>query len=155
MKKLMDCFEEYAIAVLICAMVLLEAANAMLHVLGSDALGLPQELAIYCYVWIAFLSASFCAKKGCDIAVTMISDRYGKAAQRPLHIVCNVINLALSICLLIGAVGFVANTAAAGTLAQLSQIPMVVVYVSAVVGYALCTLRNVQALVRSIQKVNV
>ena len=63
MKKWMDCFEEYVIAVFICAMVLFETANAVLHVTGSEAVGLPQEFAVYFYVWIAFLSMSFCAKK--------------------------------------------------------------------------------------------
>lgn len=146
MKRYIDCFEEYVIAVFICGMVLFETANAVLHVIGSETVGLPQEFAVYCYVWIAFLSISFCAKKGCDIAVTMFTDHYSKSAQNILKLVCNLINIAVSVCLLVGAVGFLANTVAEGTLSKIAQIPMVYVNVAAVVGFFLCTLRNLQGL---------
>lgn len=151
MKKWMDCFEEYVIAVFICAMVLFETANAVLHVTGSEAVGLPQEFAVYFYVWIAFLSMSFCAKKGCDIAVTMISDHYSKSVKNILKMVCNLINIAVSVCLLVGAVGFLADTAAEGTLSKLAQIPMIYVNAAAVVGFGLCVVRNIQALNRIVK----
>lgn len=151
MKKCIDNFEEYAIAVLICGMVILEAINALLHVAGAASVGLPQELAIYCYVWIAFLSGAFCAKRGCDVAVTMLSAKYGPGVQRVLRIISGVINIFLSACLLFGAVGFVSATAAAGSAGKLSQVPLVIVYAASVVGYALCLCRNVQSLMGAVK----
>lgn len=150
MKKIVDSFEEYLIAFLICGMILFEAANALCNVLGLSFAGLPEELAIYCYIWIAFLSASFCAKKGCDVAVTMLSDKYGAGLRKGLRLVNSMINLFLSGCMLVGAVGFVSQTAAAGDVGKLSGIPLVVVYGASVVGYLLCTLRNAGNVVLSI-----
>ena len=151
MKKYIDNLEEYIIAVLICGMVVLEAANALLHVAGAASVGLPQELAIYCYVWIAFLSGAFCAKKGCDVAVTMLSAKYGAGARRVLCIVNGAINVFLSLLLLVGAVVFVSRSAAAGEAGKLSQIPLVIVYAASVVGYALCLCRNVQSLLGAVK----
>ena len=114
MKKVLDQLEEHLIAVLICAMVVFETVNAVFHAAGAAQTGLPEELAIYCYIWIAFLSAAFCAKKGCDVAVNMLSDRYSANVRHLVKIVCAVINLAMSVCLLMGAFQFVTATAAAG-----------------------------------------
>lgn len=150
MKKIVDGFEEYLIAFLICGMILFETLNALCSVLGLSVVGLPEELAIYCYIWIAFLSASFCAKKGCDVAVTMLSDKYGAGARKVLRVVNSVINLFLSGCLLVGSVGFVGQSAAAGSAGQISGIPLVIVYAASVVGYLLCTLRNLGNVVSSI-----
>ena len=55
MKKVLDQLEEHLIAVLICAMVVFETVNAVFHAAGAAQTGLPEELAIYCYIWIAFL----------------------------------------------------------------------------------------------------
>ena len=151
MKKFIDNLEEYVIAVLICGMVILEAINALLHLVGAASVGLPQELAIYCYVWIAFLSGAFCAKKGCDVAVTMLSAKYGAGARRVLCIVNGAINVFLSLLLLVGAFGFVGATAAAGDAGKLSQVPLVIVYAASVVGYALCLARNVQMLTGAVK----
>lgn len=142
MKKIIDSMEEYLIAVLICGMVIFEAINALCHVLGLASVGLPEELAIYCYIWIAFLSAAFCAKKSCDVAVNMISDKYNDGIKKVLRIINAIINLVLSICLFIGAVGFVGQTAAAGSVGTMSGVPLVAVYIASVVGYLLCTVRN-------------
>ncbi len=151
MKKYIDNFEEYAIAVLICGMVVLEAVNALLHVVGAASVGLPQELAIYCYVWIAFLSGAFCAKKGCDVAVTMLSAKYGESVQRVLKLIAGVVNIFLSACLLMGAFAFVGRTAAAGDAGKLSQVPLVIVYAASVAGYALCLVRNIQSLTGAVK----
>lgn len=147
----MDNFEEYVCAVLICGMVVFEAINALLGVFDAASHGLPQEIAIYFYVWLAFMSVAFCAKKGCDVAVTMLSDKYKPGTQRVLHIVCACINLFLSVCLLIGAFGFVSKTAAAGSVGKLSNIPLVCVYISSILGYALCLFRNVQVLLKALK----
>lgn len=151
MKKFIENLEEYVIAVLICGMVIFEAINALLHVAGAASVGLPQELAIYCYVWIAFLSGAFCAKKGCDVAVTMLSAKYGEGIQHGLKIAAGIINVALSACLLIGAFGFVSATAAAGEAGKLTNIPLVAVYAASVVGYALGLVRNVQVLMGALK----
>ncbi len=149
MKKTLDQLEEHLIAILICGMVIFETINAILHAMGSAQTGLPEEIAIYCYIWIAFLSASFCAKKGCDVAVTMLSDRYSQGIQRIVRMVCVVINLVVSICLLIGSILFVSQTAAAGSAGKLSGIPLVIVYTASIVGYLLCTFRNIQKVVET------
>lgn len=150
MKKVLDQLEERLIAVLICAMVVFETVNAVFHAAGAAQTGLPEELAIYCYIWIAFLSAAFCAKKGCDVAVNMLSDRYSANVRHLVKIVCAVINLAMSVCLLVGAFQFVTATAATGNVGKLSGIPMVIVYAASVIGYLLCVFRNAQSLISTI-----
>ena len=152
MKKVLDQLEEHLIAVLICAMVVFETVNAVFHAAGAAQTGLPEELAIYCYIWIAFLSAAFCAKKGCDVAVNMLSDRYSANVRHLVKIVCAVINLAMSVCLLMGAFQFVTATAAAGNVGKLSGIPMVIVYAASVIGYLLCVFRNAQRLISTIRQ---
>ena len=152
MKKVLDQLEEHLIAVLICAMVVFETVNAVFHAAGAAQTGLPEELAIYCYIWIAFLSAAFCAKKGCDVAVNMLSDRYSANVRHLVKIVCAVINLAMSVCLLVGAFQFVTATAATGNVGKLSGIPMVIVYTASVIGYLLCVFRNAQSLISTIRQ---
>ena len=152
MKKIIDQLEEYLIASLICGMVLFETINAIMHAMGAAQTGLPEEIAIYCYIWIAFLSASFCAKKGCDVAVTMLSDKYSEGLQKAVRVICSLINLAVSICLLIGSFLFVSQTAEAGSVGKLSGIPLVLVYSASVVGYLLCTFRNTQKVIGTFKK---
>jgi TRAP-type C4-dicarboxylate transport system permease small subunit len=152
MKKFVDHFEEYVIAVLICGMIVFEAINAFMGAFGAAAHGIPEEFALYCYVWLVFLSAAFCAKKGCDVTVSMLVEKYGVGLQRTLKIINNVINIVLNACLLVGAFGLVARTAEAGTVGKLSGFPMVIVYVSSILGFALCVVRNIQKLAVTIKE---
>lgn len=147
MKKWIDNFEEYVIAILICGMIVFESINAFMGAFGAAAHGLPQEFALYCYVWLVFLATSFCAKRGCDVAVTMLSDKYGSKVRNTLVYINGALNIFLNVCLFIGAIGLVARTAAEGTVGKLSGFPMVIVYASSVLGFGLCIIRNIQKLV--------
>jgi TRAP-type C4-dicarboxylate transport system permease small subunit len=149
MSKKLDQFEEYAIAVCIVLVAILQTFNAICKILNLGIAGIPEEIGKFLYVYICFFSMAFCAKKGCNVAVQMISDKYGANAQKPLAVIRYIADIIIAIILFYGAIGYETSVIAEGTVGKVSGIPMSIVGLAAIVGCALCLIRNLQGLMNT------
>jgi len=46
--------------------------------------GIPEELAVFSYIWICFLYTSYSTKKGCHVIVAVLSVKYSQKVQKAL-----------------------------------------------------------------------
>ena len=151
-KKIDNHFEEYTLAVLIILMTIGEVVNAIFSISNSSLAGLPEEISIFFYVWICFLSVSYCAKHGCDVVVNMLSSKYNKTIQKLLILFQYIVGMIISMAFLYGSIIFVKETYLSGLAGEISKIPLYIVYMAPVIGYFCCVIRNIQAIIKWFNK---
>lgn len=148
-KKVLSSFfasiEEHVIAVGIIIMILMEAFNALTRHLIPVVGEIPEEIAVFAYIWVCFLCASFCVKKGSNIVVDMIAAKYPSNIKRVLKALQYILDILVYGAFLYGAFIFVADTMAGGA-RGLTGIPLWIIYLAPVVGFGLCIIRNIQLL---------
>lgn len=143
--------EENVIAVGIIIMILMEAVNAITRNFIPVVGKIPEEIAIFAYIWVCFLCASFCIKKGSNIVVDVIKGKYPPKMQRFLKLAQYIVDIIVYAAFLYGAFLFVAETMAGGK-RGLTGIPLWIIYLAPVAGFALCIIRNVQLLMQMIKE---
>ena len=142
-KKFLDTIEENFIAAGIIVMVIMETINAICRNLIPTAGGIPEEIAIFVYIWVCFFCAAFCAKTGCNVVVDLMSGKFSKNIQRYLKLFEYVIDGILSVLFLIGAVTFVNSTWVGGSVG-VTGIPHWIIYTAPIIGFSLNIFRNIQ-----------
>lgn len=152
MKRFVNYFEEYMIAAFIIAMAVLQTMNAVFRVFGIGIDGFLEELGKYAYVYVCFLSMAFCAKKGSNVAVRMISDKYKGGIQKILVPVRYVIDIVIAAIFLWGSIQYETAAATAGEIGKMTGIPLVVIYAAPIIGYLLCLIRNIQGVTAELKQ---
>lgn len=142
-KGFFDVIEENVIAVGIIIMVLMETLNTICNFCFPALGGLPEELANYAYVWVAFLCASFCTKRGANIIVDALSNLYPAPVRRFLSYFQYVLDGIMSVMMVYGAVLFTAHTFAEGSVGK-TGFPLWLVYLAPAAGFGLNIVRDIQ-----------
>lgn len=145
MKKL----EENIIAVGIIIMFLMETFNVVCRFLIPSLAGVPEEISIFAYIWVCFLCASFCTKKGANIIVDALTMHYPEKLKHILFALQYVLDGILSVLFIYGSVLFVIHTKAEGA-AGVTGIPLWVIYLAPLFGFGLNLLRDVQMFLETI-----
>lgn len=140
-----DGLEENVIAVGIIVMVLMETMNIICKFLLPAFGGLPEELANYAYVWVAFLCASFCTKRGANIIVDALSNLYPAPVRSFLNRLQYILDAVMSVMMVYGAILYVMHTCAAGSTGR-TGFPLWIVYFAPVAGFGLNIVRDMQKL---------
>ena len=149
-KKLLKGLEEYVIAVGIIIMFLMEALNVICRFLIPSWTGIPEELSIFAYIWVCFFCASYCTKRGANIIVDALTSRYSEKVKHILFAVQYVLDGILSILFIYGAILFVSNTKAAGSVGK-TGIPLWIIYLAPLVGFGLNLFRDVQMFLKAVK----
>lgn len=146
-----DKLEENVIAVGIIIMVIMETLNVICSKFLPSFAGIPEELAIFSYIWVCFLCTSFCTKKGCNIVVDVLSARYNKKIQQYLKLLQYIVDAVLGVLFVYGSILFVTHTKAAGKIG-LTGIPLWIIYIAPIAGFGLSILRNIQMILKISKK---
>lgn len=152
MKKIFSNFEENIIAVGIIIMVVMETINVLCNKLMPQFSGIPQEIAIFVYIWVCFFCASYCTKKGANIIVDFITQKYNKKIQNLLHIVEYISDTILTLLFLYGSIIFIIATKENGAKAKYIGIPLWIIYLAPAFGFGFNLFRDLQLIVRFFNK---
>ena len=135
--------EENIIAVGIIIMVIMEAVNAICKLILKVGIGYPEELACYVYVWVAFLCASFCTKRGANIIVDALAKLYPAPIRKFLDYLQYILDIIMSVLIVYGGFLYVQTTIADGKVGM-TGFPCWIVYLAPIVGFGLNIIRDVQ-----------
>ncbi len=112
----------------------------------NNSLSWAEEITRYFFVWSSFLSLSFCLKRGSSIKIDMILNTLPAPLQKLNLVVINVVMLACFGYLLRGAVNVTIGMFRSGQSTPALELPMYIVYGSAMVGFFLAVIRTFQNL---------
>ncbi|MDO4340281.1 MAG: TRAP transporter small permease subunit [Eubacteriales bacterium] len=142
-KRILEEIEENIIAVGIIIMVIMETMNAICDLFFKAGSGYPEELACYAYVWVAFLCASFCTKRGANIIVDALAKLYPAPVQKVLDYLQYILDVIMSVLIVYGGCLYVKTTIAEGTVGM-TGFPCWIVYLAPIAGFGLNIVRDVQ-----------
>jgi TRAP-type C4-dicarboxylate transport system permease small subunit len=155
LKWLNDYFEEIIMVILLVTINFVMLAQIIARYLLNDSMSWPEEFSRYCYVWTVFLSVSYTLAKGNMLRVTVVMDLFPAKVQNTIRILCDLVMLAI-FCVFfqhsVTVVGHIKNVT--HEISSAMRIPMWLVYMSVLVGFALSIARMIQVLIRDVRHFN-
>jgi TRAP-type C4-dicarboxylate transport system permease small subunit len=148
-------FEETILVILLAAINFVMLAQIIARYILNDSMSWPEEFSRYCYVWTVFLSISYTIAKGNMLRVNVVMDLFPAKVQSTIRVLCDFVMLALFWVFLshaVSVVGHIKNVT--HEISSAMRIPMWLIYMSVVVGFALSLLRMAQVLARDIRHFN-
>lgn len=146
LKWLNDKFEESLLLFFLVVMTVSMSAQIVARYVFSNPLTWSEELARFCFVWSGFLSISYCFQKQISIKITQLIEALPKRAQAAMRVIEKLIMLTFYFYMIPFSWDYLARAIASGQLSPALQIPMSVIQVAPLVGFALSVIRLVQSL---------
>jgi TRAP-type C4-dicarboxylate transport system permease small subunit len=147
--KLSEEIENYIATFLLAVMVVASALGVIYRYVVQDSLSWSEELSRFSFVWFCYLAASYAVIKRSNIIIDLLNLTFGRFAPRlpgVLRLIGFIFWLGFACFMCIIGYEFVLKTNVTGEISAGLGIPIVWVYCSVPVGFALITLRLVQLL---------
>ena len=136
--------EEYLIAILLILLTLTMLLQIVMRYLFQHSLSWPEELCRYCFVYITFLTLGYCVKRGSMLRLDVIREILPGKVWLALQAVVNVCVLLFFICMLCFSFDLLASMQKTNRASAALGIPYTYIYLSAVLGFALASIRSIQ-----------
>jgi len=136
-------FEEICISVLFVIALLVVTARGVIKYIAPETTGIVDEISQYLYCYMAFLSLGYCVKYGKDLSIKLFpklmdGNAYFNIFYTALYAVCYGVMLVVSV---------KAFLTMGGQATPAAHIPQQIIYLSAVIGFALGLARLIQNIV--------
>ena len=122
----------------------------------NNSLSWPEEFCRYCYVWTGFFSLGFTVRHGNMLRVGIVMDLLPKTLRKLIFIFVNILCLTVFSVFFINSIDVVKTLKVIGQKSTAMGFPMYLVYLCTIIGFALASLRTVQAIygqIRNFSKV--
>lgn len=146
-----DKFEETLLLVFLCIMVAIMALQVFARYALSASLSWSEEVTRYLFVCSGFISASYCCKKGISIKIDQLVGMLPEKGAHLLKLMSYTIELLFFGYMTPFAYSFVQSAVESGQKTAATGIPMWVVELSALIGFALCFVRLAQKWVQRLR----
>lgn len=103
-----------------------------------------EELVRYLFIYMGFISVSYCIKKWISIKINQIIELFPKKIYVVLQLVLNIILFVFFVYLTYHSYFFLASTIASGQVSPALEIPMYYVQAAPLIGFGLACLRAFQ-----------
>ncbi|HQJ38152.1 MAG TPA: TRAP transporter small permease, partial [Bacillota bacterium] len=114
----------------------------------------PEEFCRYCYIWTVFLSLGYTIKKGNMLRVGIVMDLLPHKLRKSIEIIVNIIMLVLFVILLRYSIIYTGKIKSSGQFSPAMHLPMWIMYMSTIIGFALAALRMIQEIILNIRNFN-
>lgn len=114
----------------------------------------PEEFCRYCYIWTVFLSLGYTIRKKNMLKVGILMDLLPVKLRKSIEIVVNFSMLAIFAILFRYAIVYTGKVKVSGQISPAMHLPMWIMYMSTVVGFALAVIRMIQEIVLNIKNYN-
>ncbi|WP_207100232.1 TRAP transporter small permease [Paracoccus shandongensis] len=143
-KLINEHFEEAAIVLLMAAMSLLIGLQIFMRYVMGASLSWSEELARYFFIWATYLGIALAVQRDAHIRVTMLTDLLPAGGRAAARILAHLIFAAFALYVMYQGWFMVEKTFRFGQKSASLGIPMGVVYLAPLTGFALTVLRLVQ-----------
>ncbi|MFH2114911.1 MAG: TRAP transporter small permease [Spirochaetota bacterium] len=144
LKWLDEHFEEWALVILLVAISLTLLLQIIMRYIFNSSLSWSEEFARYCFVWSTLLSIGYSIKRGSMLRIDIVVQFLPKSWRKTIDIIMEFIVIGFFAFLLYYAFDVVKRIIKSGQTSPALGLPMVVVYVSLIVGFSLACIRGIQ-----------
>ncbi|MBB6215270.1 TRAP-type C4-dicarboxylate transport system permease small subunit [Anaerosolibacter carboniphilus] len=145
LKWLNEHFEESILLILLIVMTCVMGVQVTMRYLLNASLSWSEELTRYMFVWSAFISVSYCIKKGISIRIDQFTNMMPQSAQKVLGIITRIVMLIFFAYVFRYALIVVGTTYVNGQTSPALGLPIYLVQVSSVIGFGLAVVRILQS----------
>ncbi|WP_234186709.1 TRAP transporter small permease [Shinella sp. NM-101] len=146
LKFLDEHFEEAFIVFLMAAMSALIGTQIFMRYVMQSSLSWSEELARYFFIWMTYLGIAYAVRKDAHIRVTMGVELLSHRWQIAVRILTHIIFAAFAFFVMYQGWFLVEKTLRFGQKSASLGIPMGIIYVAPLTGFALTGVRLVQAI---------
>ncbi|MEI3607487.1 TRAP transporter small permease [Pseudogracilibacillus sp. SE30717A] len=126
--------EEAFVGISMMAVTLLLFVNIVLRFFFSAGISWTEELVRYTIIWITFIGASICFRRGIHVGIDVLIDYLPEKGKKILSLIINIMAIALMICLIKYGSDLVMFSMNSGQLTPALQIKMFWVYLAIPIG---------------------
>lgn len=153
MLKLVDeHFEEAIVVLLLAAMSLLIGLQVFMRYVMGASLSWSEELSRYFFIWATYLGTAYAVRKDAHIRVTMVSDSLPERGRIALRILSHMLFAGFALYVMYQGWFMVEKTFRFGQKSASLGIPMGVVYLAPLTGFALTVIRLAQAVTIDVRR---
>ncbi|WP_119308792.1 TRAP transporter small permease [Cohaesibacter haloalkalitolerans] len=88
--RILERFLCWCITALFVFFVSITFLQVVLRYLFSNSLGWIDEISRFSFIWMVFLAAAICAKRGTHMAITLLEEFLGPKVQKPLLVLADI-----------------------------------------------------------------
>lgn len=114
----------------------------------------PEEFCRYCYIWTVFLSLGYTIRKGNMLRVGIVMDLLPQKLRKGIEIIVNIMMLVLFVVLFRYSIIYTGKIKSSGQFSPAMHLPMWIMYMSTIIGFALAALRMIQEIISNIRNFN-
>lgn len=147
-----DNLEKAMLMIFLVVMTIAMGMQIIARFVFNSPLSWSEELSRFMFVWSGFVSISYCLKKGIAIRIEQVRDFFPEKIKTVFNLIVWVILLAYFVYMIPNAYDFFYQAVKTGQKAPAMQIPMSLIYVAPVSGFALAVFRLIQNILHDIRK---
>lgn len=147
MKWIDEYLEEAILIVLLVAITFLMGAQVLCRYVLNFSLSWSEELVRYLFIYMAFISISFCIKRWISIKIDQIMVLLKKRTYAWAQLVLNVILTLFFVYMAVASWQFLMQGMALNQLSPALQMPMAYVQAAPLIGFSLSAIRTIQQVV--------
>lgn len=151
LRWLEDNLEEIISIIFMAAIAVIMGIQVCARYVFNSSLSWSEELCIYMFIWMGFLSLSYCIKRKSSIKVEMIVDLLPEKVKLCLRVLENLIMVVFYIYMCFPAAAFVQGVIASGQVSAAMKMPMYYLQVAPLVAFILAVLRSAQGIVEAVR----
>lgn len=152
-KWLDDNLEEVILIVLLVAITLIMGIQVFSRYVLNHSFTWSEELVRYLFIYMGFISISYCIKKWISIKINQIIDLFPKKAYTILQLILNSVLFLFFIYLSYYAYSYLMMSIESGQLSPALEIPMYYVQAAPLIGFSLATIRAFQQIVLDVKRI--
>lgn len=137
-------FEEVILMILLIVITGIMGLQVIFRYLFNQSLSWSEELTRYVFIYMCFISISYCTKKWISIKIDQIISLFSDKAYTFLQLILNCILFVLFVYLSIHAYIFLMQGIATKQLSPALQIPMWWIQAAPLIGFVLASIRSFQ-----------
>lgn len=146
LKFLDEHFEEAFIVLLMAAMSALIGVQIFMRYVMQSSLSWSEELARYFFIWMTYLGIAYAVRKDAHIRVTMATDLLSERGRIAVRLLTHLIFAGFAFFVMVQGWTLVEKTFRFGQKSASLGIPMGIIYLAPLTGFALTGLRLLQAM---------
>ena len=143
--KIDDNFEEVSCATLLSVIVVLLGIQITLRFGFKKGIDWAEEIIRYCFIWLNYLGVALGAKKLGHIRITTFINFFSKEIQQKIIYIADVFWIVFNIAVIIISFGMIKTMIRFTTVSPSLRINIIWAYLIIPIGFALTTLRVLQA----------
>lgn len=152
-KWLDENIEEFLLMLLLVCITLIMGVQIFARYVLNNSFTWSEELVRYLFIYMGFISVSYCIKKWISIKINQVIELFPKKAYIVLQLILNIILFLFFVYLSYYSLLYLQSSITSGQVSPALQIPMSYIQAAPLLGFGLASIRALQQIILDLQKI--